>query len=270
MTKPKSFAKLYFQIVSNEAKRFFVYHVNIYAGCLTALLALAGRFALWLALFTIGETDSIASFSETMTFFILADILMVWMASRFSDTIGSDISSGDIAQRLIRPYPYHLNLFAGFHSTSITATITRIIPIAIATFIFIEFIPPYSTGIFILFLLSVILGCLIYYLVDLIISYSAFWLTDFWYLSWFKNALFVLFGGLVVPIWFYPNWLRDISAVLPFQFSIFIPIEIYLGRIMPNEMLSIFLMQLLWVAILFALERFIWHTAQKKLVVQGG
>ena len=261
--------KLYGMIISKENQRFFAYRGNIFAGCLTGILMLVARYALWAALFATGNAQQ-ATLTETMTFFVINDILLIWLAARYGDMIGADIQSGDIAQRLIRPYPYHLQLVASFHSTAITDTITRAMPMLVIAVIFIGLMPPVSLAAVGFFVVSLIFGGIIYSLIDLIISYTAFWLTKYWYLAWFKRALFALFGGLMLPLWFYPNWLRSICEVLPFQFAIFMPISIYLGRVPMADIGFVLGMQVFWIVILFITERLIWKLAQYKLVVQGG
>ena len=267
--KLRSAAKLYVLIVTKETQRFFTYRGNIFAGCLTGLLMLAARYALWSALFATGNAQD-TTLTETMTFFVVNDILMIWMVTWYGDTIGADIKSGDIAQRLIRPFPYQLQLVAIAHARSLNQMITRGTPMLIAAVIFIGIMPPVSGAAMAFFIVAAILGGVIYSQVELITSYTAFWLTEYWYLPWFKNALFMLFGGAMLPLWFYPDWLLAICAVLPFQYSIFMPISIYLGRISVSDGPFVIGMQLFWIVVLFVCERALWHLGQRKLVVQGG
>jgi len=261
--------KLYTMIVTKEAQRFFTYRGNIFAGCLTGLLMLAARYALWAALFATGNAQD-ATLIETMTFFVVNDILMLWMVTWYGDTIGADIKSGDIALRIIRPFPYQLQLVANAHARSVSQTLTRGAPMLIAAIIFIGLMPPASVAAAVFFIAATVLGGIIYSLVELITSYTAFWLTEYWYLSWFKMALFMLFGGAMLPLWFYPDWLLAICAVLPFQYAIFMPISIYLGRIPVGDGFFVLGMQLFWIVVLFVCERALWHLGQRKLIVQGG
>ena len=261
--------KLYKMIIIKELQRFFIYRTNIFTGIMTALFMLGARYALWMALFATGNAVQ-SSLLETMTYFIISGIIFVWISPSYGNNIGEDIRSGDIAQRLIRPCSYHLMLIASFHATSMASTLIRSLPTLIVALIFISILPPASTSIFLFFLLAVILGAIIFSLVDLIISYTAFWMTDFWYLSWFKRALFTLFGGLAVPLWFYPEWLRMICEYLPFQYTIYQPLAIYLGRVSPDQIITTIAVQVFWVAVLFLIERIVWRFVQKKLVVQGG
>jgi len=261
--------KLYTVIIAKEVQRFFTYRVNIIAGIMTALLILAARYALWVALFATGNATQ-SSLIETMTYFVLCDIIRLWLASSYGNDIGDDIRTGDIAQRLVKPCSYHLLLVASFHASSITLTITRALPMLFVALVFIGLLAPVSVFAFVFFILSVMLGAVIYSLVDLIISYTAFWLTDYWYLSWFKRSLFTLFGGLALPIWFYPDWLANICNYLPFQYTMFQPLAIYLGRVHPDQIIYTFIIQLFWIGILLLAERTVWRFATKKLTVQGG
>lgn len=264
-----TYPKIYSKIVTKQSQRFFTYRTNILAGVLTALFMLGARYALWTALFATGNAGG-ATLAETMTFFIITDTVIVWLASNYGDILGQDIRSGEIAHRLIRPFPYHLQLLAMFHAGSVSATLTRTLPMLVVALIFIGLLPPVSVTAFGFFVLAAVLGALIYSLIDLIISYTAFWLSHYWYLAWFKRALFTLFGGLALPLWFYPEWLREICELLPFQYAIFMPISIYLGRVSADQIAFVLFMQIFWIAVLLLIERALWRLAQRKLVVQGG
>jgi len=260
---------LYRITIAKGIQQFATYRANIFAGIMSALFTLGARYALWLALFATGNaTDT--TLVETMTYFVIMDIIMVWTTSSFGNRIGSDIQSGNISMALTRPRTYHFQLFAGLHTGAVASTITYSLPIFIAAAIFIGVSPPVSILAFGIFILTAVLGGAIYILVDLIISYSAFWLTDYWYISWYKQALFALFGGTALPLWFYPGWLLAITRVLPFRFALFAPIEVYLGRIQGMDVLQTLGMQAAWIIALFAVERLVWCRVQYKIVVQGG
>ncbi len=79
-----------------------------------------------------------------------------------------------------------------------------------------------------------------------------------------------LFSGSFVPLWFYPDWLYAISACLPFRLIFFEPISIFLGRYAVEDMLQIVLLQLVWLAVLYAAGVWVWSKAQTKVMVHGG
>lgn len=264
-----SWMKLYGTIISKESQRFFTYRSNITANLLSAVFALAVRYALWLALFSTGAVQD-TSLSETMTYFVVNDLLLVWISTRYANTIGGDIRSGDIATRLTKPFPYHFQLVASSHASALVTTITRALPTLIIALFWVGLMPPASALAMGCFIVTAVFGGVLCSLIDLIISYTAFWLTDYWYISWFSRALFCLFGGTMLPLWFYPAWLHTLCDYLPFRYAVYQPMAFYLGRVPVSDFGASLLMQLLWISVLFALERFVWRLAQHKLTVQGG
>ena len=264
-----SWVNLYAAIILKESQRFLTYRSNVISGLLTAFFSLAARYALWSALFLSGNAQD-STLIETMTYYIINGLLLVWVNSNLSNMIGMDIRSGEIATRLIKPFPYHLQLIAVFHAGALLTTVTRALPAFVIACIWIGLMPPISPAAFICFLVTAILGAAIYMLIDLIISYSAFWLMDYWYLQWLRWSLFSLFGGTSIPLWFYPSWANTMCTYLPFRYAAYQPMAFYLGREPAGSFgLSVFI-QLLWIAGLLALERIIWACVQTKLTVQGG
>lgn len=101
--------KLYGAIMAKEIKRAATYRSNIYAGVVSAIFMLGFRYALWRALYLTGNAAG-STLSETMTYFIINDVLTTLFRSRHSDNIGADIRSGNIAGKLVKPYSYQLRL----------------------------------------------------------------------------------------------------------------------------------------------------------------
>lgn len=67
-----------------------------------------------------------------------------------------------------------------------------------------------------------------------------------------------------------PDKLNIITWFMPFRCVLFIPMEMYLGRLSMNQIIFNLCLQVLWLLGLLLLERFVWYRAQKKIVVQGG
>ena len=256
--------RFYLITFKTELKRFATYRMNIFAGLTSGLVMLLARIALWAALFT-HDTQQTATFQEVITFFIVSDTLLVWIAAYYSNSIGPDVRTGDLTHRLIRPLSYHLQLVTTAHAKALITTLTKTIPVVSVINLFLTIYLPASWMFFLFFILSAVLGGIIYTLIDLIIGYTVFWLTESWYVPWFKRALFVLFGGLAVPV-----WLQNVSRWLPFQYTIFIPLDIYLGRVSMENLWWLIGIQLFWGCLLLAVERFVWKKSQRRLMIQGG
>ena len=74
----------------------------------------------------------------------------------------------------------------------------------------------------------------------------------------------------MLPLSFYPLWFQKLSTVLPFQASVYLPTQIFLGRISGREAVHTLLLQVVWVVILWFLAKILFRFAVRKVTIQGG
>ena len=129
---------------------------------------------------------------------------------------------------------------------------------------------PVSILNFMLYLLSIIFGFIILWLISFLIQTTAFWIINIWSLQTIKSVFINLFSGIMLPLWFMPAGLRNIAEVTPFSSIYFAPLQIYLGQVNGKSILIIFLKQMLWIAFLYFIGKFLLKKGEKKLIVQGG
>lgn len=120
------------------------------------------------------------------------------------------------------------------------------------------------------FTVTLALGqALLYYLV-LITDQMCFWMI--------KNSTAVdilifaqnLLSGAYAAIWYFPGWFRVISAVLPFQYTLGVPLSFYIGRLRISALPGQMVVQIAWLAALAAATRLLWRRAGERVVSQGG
>lgn len=78
------------------------------------------------------------------------------------------------------------------------------------------------------------------------------------------------FSGQMVPLWYFPAFLAQVAALLPFQAVIGIPVSIYIGRLSIPDAIGAIGVQAGWAAVLLGLGRLVWQRAYIRLTVQGG
>lgn len=105
-----------------------------------------------------------------------------------------------------------------------------------------------------------------------------------WYLAnavafWTEHAMgpyratmfaLALFGGLFVPLDFYPPALRSLCDALPFRGALYTPIATAAGRLHGRELAAALAHQVMWLAALAALARTMTARGVRRLVVHGG
>jgi len=129
---------------------------------------------------------------------------------------------------------------------------------------------PSDLAAFLLFLASVGLSALIAFLLSYITSLAFFWTTNYWGLMHTRRWAVDLLSGALVPLIFFPDWLRGIALALPFQAIVHTPLSIYLGLLTEAGRLQTLLVQLFWAIILWFAARLLFAQAIKRITVQGG
>ena len=97
----------------------------------------------------------------------------------------------------------------------------------------------------------------------------AFWTTRVFALNEFYDALFILFGGLFVPLELLPPLIQQIAQYLPFQLRIYFPIQLILGKLPPDVIVRDFGLQVVWFLIGLALFWLVWSRGVKRFSAVG-
>jgi ABC-2 type transport system permease protein len=77
-------------------------------------------------------------------------------------------------------------------------------------------------------------------------------------------------SGMVLPLSFFPGWLRSVAHALPFAAILQTPVDVWLGKHHGAGLVGVLALQLAWAVVLLALGRVALRAGARKLVVQGG
>jgi ABC-2 type transport system permease protein len=117
------------------------------------------------------------------------------------------------------------------------------------------------------FVVSVNLAIVVSFGWRFLLNLTAFWVLDIRGTSMLGILVLNFFSGFLVPLAFFPNWLRTIAEWLPFRAIVMVPVEVFLGQRSAGNALAI---QLTWVVVMLLLGKLVLHASVRKLVVQGG
>lgn len=250
-------------------KEKYAYKFDFYISILASLLIIVVQINVWEALYK-GSTVDSASLQQMITYVMISSIIFTLTKSEAGNKIGRKIEDGSIISDFTRPVNFKNYLFAEDLGNNFFQVIFISFPSVFIVSLFYGFSWPGDFLNSMIFIISVVLGVLISFYIKYIIGLFAFWLETSWYIPFFVFAVFELFSGSTIPLWFFPEWLKNISNLLPFRMIFFEPISIFLNKYAYNDSISIIGIQLLWLMVLVVLEKLIWSGAQKKIVVHGG
>lgn len=116
---------------------------------------------------------------------------------------------------------------------------------------------------------ALVMGFSLGFLLSGVISSLAFWTTRVWSIQEFYFALALLFSGQFVPLQLMPQVVQDLARYLPFQFLIYYPIQLILGRLSPDEIARGYLVGALWLGFALVLFRWVWREGVKRYSAVG-
>jgi len=195
--------------------------------------------------------------------FFVRQFSVVWVVFSFEE----DSLMGKVSPYLIQP----LNPFFRYFAQHIAEQITRF-PFALTIAIIFFIINPESIwapslGILILSIISTFLSFSIQFLIQSIVACLCFWTEK---ASSIERLLFIptlFLSGLLAPVVSFPEYVRSWVYFTPFPYLIDFPANLLSNN--PTNVTSGFIMQILWILILFPAFRKIWSAGTKKYTAMG-
>jgi ABC-2 type transport system permease protein len=194
--------------------------------------ALAGRLALYLLILVIFEQLWLATPLEElgqpsptaaeMLWYVAVTEWVVFAAGTPYRAVEEQIRSGQIESALLRPLPYAAATLAEWSGA--TAFYLLAIGVAgLATAAALTGTIPLTAAGALPLLLAGALGSAIALLFQLQLGYAAAWLGTSAPVFWIWQKLLFVFGGLLLPLTFYPQALRSVAEFGPFAAILFAP-----------------------------------------------
>jgi ABC-2 type transport system permease protein len=84
-----------------------------------------------------------------------------------------------------------------------------------------------------------------------------------------RSGLVWFLSGAVVPMTFFPATIQKIFSYLPFQYTSYSPVQIFLGKYGLMASLQVVLVQVVWIVALLALINVSWKYAMKSFTAVG-
>ena len=225
-------------------------------------------FQLWKVTFQAAGSDVIngLTLQDTLWYLMMAETIELGRPP-LARTISENIKDGSIAYLLNKPYDFMLYQL----SSSMGETIFRAILNAIfggATVWFLVGAPAHPEG-FIIALPAILGAWVLHFCVNAMIGLLAFILEDVSAFMWIYQKLAFIFGGLLIPLDFYPQWLQAITRALPFSSTIYGPARLFVSPTW-ELFVNVMFLQILWIMILGLSLTLVYRRGLAQLTVNGG
>lgn len=257
----------YWQVFKLTWEEYLAYRLNFFMWRVRTVLQLLTIYFLWLAILR-GRGEIFGwSQSSILTYILGTSILRAIIFSTRTYEVGSEINEGNLLNFLLRP----INYFKYWFSKDLADKVLNIgFSIVELTLIFLILRPPifWQTNIafLALFVLAVGLGVILNFFVSLSLSSLAFWTPDIWGIRFLFGIILEFFAGALFPLDILPKTLFSLLQFLPFSYLLYFPLKIYLGTASFGQILTGFVVEILWLVIIFQVLQIVW---QKGLRIYG-
>lgn len=261
--------KKYLVVFQKSLKSELTYRSAALAGIVSALLSFLIQIFLWKALLGAGVRQD-TSFSDMLLYVIINSVMLGLTRGNVASVIENSMIDGTISMELLRPMSFKYYTLSNIFGKNIYGTLTRTTPVLVISAFLISPASLPDIPHVLLFIISSVLGILLMFEVTYLVGLLAFWLQRCWFLDWYLDGFLTFFGGTMVPLWFYPDFLAAASYFLPFRYMTFEPINFFLGKTPVAGAWCPLVAALLWLIGLSLLDKLVWRLAVKKLTVNGG
>lgn len=263
---------MYLAFLATAFQARLAYRAQVWASIFGDLVGVFAWVSIWIALYSVtGGTMSGASLKEMITYAIFSSLLLNgWSWTEFIQLVGRQIKTGDVAVFLLKPLNYPLMLLAGECGKLLFRLSTVVLPVSLIVGVTYGVVPPASAFHGLMALVFLVLGFAILFLLATIAGILGFWILTVFSLEWTLQALLLILAGWTVPLWFFPAPAAAIIAKLPFAYTAYHPLAVYLGKTDVGTTMTTLLIGLGWALALGAFAAWLWSRARRRIVVQGG
>ncbi|AKT42784.1 ABC transporter permease [Chondromyces crocatus] len=243
------------------------YRAEMLVWMLTTTMPLVS-LALWTAVSShapvggFGPGEFTAYFLATLIVRQLTSSWLVW-------EMNAEIKSGALSQRLLKPI-HPLFLFSADNLSAIPLRSLLCLPIAIALLVASGDRIPTDPAHLALVALSLVGAWLLNFLITALIGALAFVMESSTTVFEVYLAAFMVLAGYLVPLDLFPPSLRALCDVLPFRYTLALPVELLTGLLDPARITSQLVTQWAYVAAFLLAALLAWRAGMRRFAAFGG
>jgi ABC-2 type transport system permease protein len=264
---------MYLAFLTTAFQARLAYRGQVWASVFGELVEVFAKIAIWMSVYAVAGTSAGGvTLKEMITYAILGGLVTtgVWEWRRYVNEVGYQIKTGDVAVFLLKPLSYPLMLLSAELGKVLFRILAVIAPVSVIAGLVYGIAPPADLFHGTMAALFFVLGFLMLFVLATIAGLLAFWLMTVFSLEWLLQALISILAGTFVPLWFFPAPAAAVIEKLPFAYTAYHPMAVYLGKIDATATLVTFAIGVAWLLLLGAFAGWLWSRARERIVVQGG
>lgn len=266
----RSSLDLYAAFALRGYRRHATYRTATLVGLATNVVFGFLRSYVFLALYHQRPSVGGYSVAQALSYVWLTQALIMVVHVWAWTELARKVRTGDIVIDLVRPVNMFTTMLASDLGRGAYYLLTRAaVPVVVGALAF-GIAAPSTPGRWLAVLLSVLLAVLVSYCFRFLYNVAAFWLLDYRGPALMAILAANFFSGFVVPVNYFPHWLRIVALATPFPAMVQTPIDIFVSHLDTSATVVALGTQAAWVIGLTALAGLALTAGVRRAVVQGG
>jgi ABC-2 type transport system permease protein len=249
------------------------YRVNFVLEILSGLISSLIVVLLWLAIYRSAAHEVIGGYSiqEMVTYLLGAGLINTFILNTAENPETSQsIQDGSLSALLVQPMsPYRIWLTRDLGTKAFYLFIGSA-GYLVVFFLFREYLTfTMALRRVPLLIIVLLMAAVLQFLLFEALSLLAFWVENTYGIRFTMRVIMEVIGGALIPLSFFPQLLQKVFLVLPFSFLIYLPMQMYLGKISQGEIVIELLKEAGWIAGFALLNLVIWKRGIRHYVAHG-
>lgn len=249
------------------------YRVNFFMEILSGIFSSLIVILLWISIYRSGGKEVIGgySLSEMVTYLLGGGLINSFILTTAENPETSqNIQDGTLSSYLIQPInPYGVWFFRDLGGKVFFFLLGLLGYGGVCLFFnkYLVFSPNWGHLVF--FFLSIFLASQLQFFIFQSFSLLSFWIENTYGIRFTMRVIMEVLAGGIIPLSFFPGVLQKMFLLLPFQFLIYLPMQIYLGKISFPQIPFELLKEIGWLAGFVLLNLVIWKKGIRQYVSMG-
>lgn len=259
----------YLTSASMEIQAAAQFRMNFFLSILVEALPLIGLLYLWIFVFNDGGDLYGYSAAQVITYYVIGTAVAGWLPTVWWE-VSDNIRDGSLTRFLVLPINYLGYYFSREIASQLvyfSMTLMVILPVILLLHPYLMLAAPVNL---LLFIASLLVGFCLTFMMQSCIHLLAFWFDSVTgFLSVF-SLVSAFLSGAFFPLDFLPEPFLRITAVLPFQYLRFTPLQIYLGNIGVRSALMSLAAAAAYTIVFYLAAGFLWRRGASRYAAPGG
>jgi ABC-2 type transport system permease protein len=193
-------------------------------------------------------------------------VVMLWGWWEVEDTI----RSGDVVSDLAKPFSFLGFWLARDFGRAGYYLVYRCAPILVVGQVTFGLRWPRSPLTWLALAASLVLAVVVSFAWRFSLNVVAFWTSDARGIGTLASMVATLLAGLIIPLPYFPDGVRDVLLALPFASLLQVPADIFLERLTDAEVATSLVRQALWAVAMLLGARLVLAAAVRRVSILGG